>query len=157
MDLFNSGVLGLQKAISRFDPRFSVRFATYAFYWIRAFVYEARNNKRVVRHHNNANLESVSAIDESRPSVAQLNQLPPTPDLNADSRAIYEKLLNIIEDNTDKQVFTMYFYEGLTFKETGKILNLTRRQVIYRMGKVKRAIVNGIDGAYLEGILRGAI
>jgi RNA polymerase sigma-32 factor len=35
-DLFQDGVIGLMKAVDRFDPEEGVRFATYATYWVRA-------------------------------------------------------------------------------------------------------------------------
>lgn len=40
-DLFQDGVIGLVKAVDRFDPNEGVRFATYASYWVRAEIQTA--------------------------------------------------------------------------------------------------------------------
>lgn len=37
-DLFQEGCLGLMEAVHRFDHRRNLRFATYALYWIRAYI-----------------------------------------------------------------------------------------------------------------------
>lgn len=40
-DLFQDGVIGLMKAVDRFDPEEGTRFSTYASYWVRAEVQSA--------------------------------------------------------------------------------------------------------------------
>ena len=40
-DLFQDGVIGLMKAVDRFDPDEGVRFSTYATYWVRAEIQTA--------------------------------------------------------------------------------------------------------------------
>jgi RNA polymerase primary sigma factor len=49
-DLFQEGILGLQKAVFRFDPERSIRFSTYATYWIRQSIRKALIDKsRMIR------------------------------------------------------------------------------------------------------------
>src|SRR5437870_3790121 len=49
-DLIQEGTLGLMQAIERFDPARGVRFASYATWWIRAFLLKYLvDNARVVR------------------------------------------------------------------------------------------------------------
>lgn len=49
-DLFQEGVLGLHKAVFRFDPGRATRFSTYATYWIRQSIRKALIDKsRVIR------------------------------------------------------------------------------------------------------------
>lgn len=49
-DLFQEGVLGLHKAVLRYDPSRATRFSTYATYWIRQSIRKALIDKsRVIR------------------------------------------------------------------------------------------------------------
>ena len=49
-DLFQEGVLGLQKAVFRYDPARGTRFSTYATYWIRQSIRKALIDKsRMIR------------------------------------------------------------------------------------------------------------
>lgn len=49
-DLFQEGVLGLHKAVFRFDPERATRFSTYATYWIRQAIRKALIDKsRMIR------------------------------------------------------------------------------------------------------------
>lgn len=54
-DLFQDGVIGLVKAVDRFDPNEGVRFSTYASYWVRAEIQTAMSSEggpvRVPRSH----------------------------------------------------------------------------------------------------------
>jgi len=55
LDLIQQAQIGLIKAADRFDPERSIRFATYAVWWVRAEVQEyARANTSVVRRPNSA-------------------------------------------------------------------------------------------------------
>lgn len=49
-DLFQEGILGLQKAAFRFDPERQIRFSTYATYWIRQSIRKSLVDKsRMIR------------------------------------------------------------------------------------------------------------
>jgi RNA polymerase sigma factor (sigma-70 family) len=49
-DLFQEGILGLQKAVFRFDPERGIRFSTYATYWIRQSIRKSLIDKsRMIR------------------------------------------------------------------------------------------------------------
>jgi RNA polymerase sigma factor (sigma-70 family) len=45
-DLFQEGILGLLRAIDRFDPNRGIRFATYALHWIRLYLSKAVESER---------------------------------------------------------------------------------------------------------------
>lgn len=55
-DLFQDGVIGLIKAVDRFDPDEGVRFSTYATYWVRAEIQTAMGHDagpvRIPRSHD---------------------------------------------------------------------------------------------------------
>ena len=81
-DLVQEGNVGLMKAIEHFDTRKSVRFATYAVWWIRAYITRyLKDNRSQVRGggHERASMADFS-LDES---------------LDGDSEASY---LDLVED-----------------------------------------------------------
>ena len=43
-DMFQEGVIGLMKAIRKFDPKEGCRFSTYSYYWIYCFVSKFHTN-----------------------------------------------------------------------------------------------------------------
>lgn len=62
-DLIQEGNVGLMKAIEHFDPKKNVRFATYAVWWIRAYITRyLKDNRSQVR---GGELERVSMADFS--------------------------------------------------------------------------------------------
>lgn len=53
-DLFDAGVVGLQRGIDKYDPRSGNKLSTYAIWWIRqALTYSCRNLSRTIRVPNN--------------------------------------------------------------------------------------------------------
>ena len=49
-DLYQEGIIGLQRAVFRFNPEHGVRFATYATHWIRQGIRKAiKDSSRVIR------------------------------------------------------------------------------------------------------------
>ncbi|MGE3674177.1 MAG: RNA polymerase sigma factor RpoD/SigA [Polyangiaceae bacterium] len=49
-DLFNEGVIGLHRAVDRFDPDIGTMFSTYAVFWIRQTIQRAQQDKnRTIR------------------------------------------------------------------------------------------------------------
>jgi len=62
-DLVQEGNVGLMKAIEHFDPRKNVRFATYAVWWIRAYITRyLKDNRSQVR---GGEAERISMVDFS--------------------------------------------------------------------------------------------
>lgn len=49
-DLFQAGVLGLLRAIEKYDPSRGIAFSSYAVYWIKAMVYQALSQAYQIVH-----------------------------------------------------------------------------------------------------------
>ncbi len=89
-DLIQEGNVGLMKAIEHFDPKKQVRFATYAVWWIRAYITRyLKDNRSHVRggEHERVSMSDFSLDapldDESDSSyMDRLEDVSPTPDIN---------------------------------------------------------------------------
>ncbi|MFO0597638.1 MAG: sigma-70 family RNA polymerase sigma factor [Myxococcaceae bacterium] len=89
-DLIQEGNVGLMKAIEHFDPKKNVRFATYAVWWIRAYITRyLKDNRSQVRggEHERMSMADFSLDapldDESDSSyLDRLEDAAPTPDMS---------------------------------------------------------------------------
>jgi len=89
-DLIQEGNVGLMKAIEHFDPKKNVRFATYAVWWIRAYITRyLKDNRSHVRggEHERASMSDFSLdapLDDEADStyMDRLEDAGPTPDLS---------------------------------------------------------------------------
>ena len=89
-DLIQEGNVGLMKAIEHFDPKKNVRFATYAVWWIRAYITRyLKDNRSHVRggEHERISMSDFSLdtpLDDESDStyMERLEDAGPTPDLS---------------------------------------------------------------------------
>jgi RNA polymerase primary sigma factor len=106
-DLIQEGNVGLMKAIEHFDAKKNVRFATYAVWWIRAYITRyLKDNRSHVRggEHERASMSDLSldmpVEDDSETTyVERIEDVGPTPDttylrLEQDER-VSEALLRV--------------------------------------------------------------
>lgn len=88
-DLIQEGNVGLMKAIEHFDPKKNVRFATYAVWWIRAYITRyLKDNRSHVRggEHERGTMSDFSLdapLDDEADStyLDRLEDAGPTPDV----------------------------------------------------------------------------
>ncbi len=83
-DMFQEGVIGLMKAIRKFDPKEGCRFSTYSYYWIYCFISKFHTNhhgrvripshvKEKLRKLEKTNTEEYTKLKNSLPFVMSLN------------------------------------------------------------------------------------
>ncbi len=48
-DLVSEGIIGLNKAAEKYDPRFNVKFSSYSSFWIRQHIIKAIKSERLIR------------------------------------------------------------------------------------------------------------
>ena len=83
-DMFQEGVIGLMRAISKFDPKEGCRFSTYSYYWIYCFIGKFHTNnygkvrvpshvKEKLRKLEKTDTEEYLKLKNSLPFVTSLN------------------------------------------------------------------------------------
>ena len=83
-DMFQEGVIGLMRAIRKFDPKEGCRFSTYSYYWIYCFIGKFHTNhhgrvripshvKEKLRKLEKTNTEEYTKLKNSLPFVMSLN------------------------------------------------------------------------------------
>ncbi|MFA3783860.1 sigma-70 family RNA polymerase sigma factor [Melioribacteraceae bacterium 4301-Me] len=149
-DYFQYGIEGLSEAIDRFNPDYGTKFETYAIQRIRGkIIDEIRkvNAKQRVYQSENLNdiysqlsLNSAFNAEES----CQLYEVIPdnveTPDKILESNEIKEELKKQLKalNERDRLIITLYYYEGLNYKEIAKVLGIT----VSRVSQVHTKIIN---------------
>lgn len=91
-DLIQEGVVGLEKAVRKFDPSFEVKFGTYATFWIRQSIIRFSYNSGLIRLPVHIR-EKVHKIQSEAKIYQQTHQRKPSVDELARLTGIKEKTI----------------------------------------------------------------
>ena len=139
-DMFQTGIIGLLKAINTFDTSKGYQFSTYAFPIVRNELLMAfRKSKRSV----------VAAFSLDDNADIGNGESVPYAEMIADGKDYEENVVNsmlaqqIFErlESREKHIFTMLFVESRTQSEISKALGISQSyvsRIISSMGKMKR-------------------
>ena len=139
-DMFQTGIIGLLKAINTFDTSKGYQFSTYAFPIVRNELLMAfRKSKRSV----------VAAFSLDDNADIGNGESVPYAEMIADGKDYEENVVNsmlaqqIFErlESREKHIFTMLFVESRTQSEISKALGISQSyvsRIISSMGKIKR-------------------
>lgn len=139
-DMFQTGIIGLLKAINTFDSSKGYKFSTYAFPIVRnELLMSFRKSKRSV--------VAAFSLDDNADigngeSVPYAEMIPDGKDYEENvvnsmfAQQIFERL-----ESREKHIFTMFFIENRTQSEISKALGISQSyvsRIISSMGKIKR-------------------
>lgn len=139
-DMFQTGIIGLLKAINTFDTSKGYQFSTYAFLIVRNELLMAfRKSKRSV----------IAAFSLDDNADIGNGESVPYAEMIADGKDYEENVVNsmlaqqIFErlESREKHIFTMFFVESRTQSEISKALGISQSyvsRIISSMGKMKR-------------------
>ena len=111
-DLVSYGMIGLMDAISKFDPDKGIKFSSYASIRIKG--------------------EMIDQIRKARPiSKGAMDKLAKYNEAIDEDKEKVEILAECIEKlkEKDRTILNLYYYEGLTLKEIGKVLEVSESRV----------------------------
>jgi len=155
-DMFQEGVIGLMKAIDKFDATQGCRFSTYSYYWIYCYAGRCHTNqigkirvpshlKEKLRKYEKEGDIRIQDVKDSLPSVLSLNSLvgdnmtlEEVIPISVDNE--YEQELNDIRDEvksilTDKEYevichrYGMEDYEQKTQRECAKLYDVSHTSI----------------------------
>lgn len=139
-DMFQTGIIGLLKAINTFDTSKGYQFSTYAFLIVRNELLMAfRKSKRSVM--------AAFSLDDN--ADIGNGESVPYAEMIADGKDYEENVVNsmlaqqIFESlgSREKHIFTMFFVESRTQSEISKALGISQSyvsRIISSIGKIKR-------------------
>ena len=154
-DLISYGLLGLIGAIERFEPERGIRFETFAMARIRGSIIDALRSLDWVPRSVRARAREVELAQsklEQEPSVCSLDEPWALPDLSGDqvslldtisdpsaadpqraldTSEIKDRLAEAIGSLAQREqlVIALYYYENLTLREIGEVLDVTESRV----------------------------
>ena len=151
IELFNSGVLGLNRAIEKYDSTYENRFFTYAYSWILAFILEQiKKNSGVVKNVSVHQHVSISVSEYSENTYA--TDFDPSCGEN-DINDLKELLLLHLSVQEVEFLIRSCVY-GEPAKELSVSSGKTMRQVYYSLNKAKKVIKEQFTGDQLRELLK---
>ena len=149
-DFIQEGYYGIFCALKTYNPKKGAMFYTYANMCIKSKMYNL-----LIKHSGEKNRvlnESLSYnicidSDEDSEFLELLNDDKAIlPEVEFEKNEYLDKLRNIIYDLPIKKASILeLYYNGFTYKEIAKLLNISHRQVPQIMSKIKSKINNNID------------
>lgn len=139
-DMFQTGIIGLLKAINTFDTSKGYQFSTYAFPIV-------RNELLIAFRKRKRSVVAVFSLDDN--ADIGNGESVPYAEIIADGKDYEENVVNsmlaqqIFErlESREKHIFTMFFVESRTQSEISKALGISQSyvsRIISSMGKMKR-------------------
>lgn len=133
-DLFQTGALGLIKAVLRFDPDKGAAFSTYAYSRISG---ELMNNKKRVPMPAAFSLDEPGSKDGACPAEKLFSD--PEAFERIENEIFIEQIMSSLP-SWERELIALRFFCGLTQKKTGERLGLSQSQV----SRLERRIIGSI-------------
>ncbi len=149
-DYFQFGIEGLSEAIDRFDPDYGTKFETYAIQRIRGKIIDKLRKIQVKKkktgedekpsYYTNISLTTPIDGEDGYMLYEIIPEDSDLPDETTEKNEAKEILVEAIKnmEERDRMIITLYYYENLTYKEIGELLNIS----VSRVSQVHTRIVN---------------
>lgn len=139
-DMFQTGIIGLLKAINTFDASKGYQFSTYAFPIV-------RNELLLVFRKSKRSVMAAFSLDDN--ADTRNGESVPYAEMIPDGKDYAENVVNLMLTqqiferlgSREKHIFTMFFVESRTQSEISEALGISQSyvsRIISSMGKIKR-------------------
>jgi len=132
VDLFQSGIMGLNRAVTKFDSKREMKFSTYAFYWIKAYI---KNEIRIGTHPlKTYSYSNVSVVPLDNPISKSMTEDKFFDDINYDD--IVTTARRSLND-LDYKIFCQYFIDDVKVKDISTSVKRCYATVISHLAKIR--------------------
>ena len=160
-DLVSAGVIGMYKAIDRFDADKGFTFSTYGRFWIRTYIDEETRKVSTVKAPKKQWMPSGSMVSLDEPikghtdryDVIEANmERPEEVCVEREEKRIYDRARTVVDlrlGYREARVAKLRIDEEKTYKDIGQELGVTRQRV-HQMGeKYLRELKSQLEQGYI--------
>lgn len=157
-DLTSEGVIGLMDAIEKFEPDRGIQFQSYAVRRIRGAIIDslraadwAPRSVRARQRETDGGVQTQVLVGH----LVELERMALRDDLtwgnggdaatDEETRALLAKLIRDLPER-DAVVITLYYFEGLTLAEVGRVLSVTESRVSQLHSRATRTLRTKFNG-----------
>jgi RNA polymerase sigma factor for flagellar operon FliA len=141
-DFYQFGIEGLSEAIERFDPEYGTKFETYAIQRIRGKIIDELRKVQIkprvkasddpeTQYYSNVSLNRPYNNEEGYMLYETIPDDVDIPDQTVEKEEEKELLVATMKtlEERDRLILSLYYYEGLNYREIADILNITVSRV----------------------------
>ncbi len=160
-DFYQFGIEGLSEAIERFDPEYGTKFETYAIQRIRGKIIDELRKVQIkprvkasddpeTQYYSNVSLNRPYNNEEGYMLYETIPDDVDIPDQTVEKEEEKELLVATMKtlEERDRLILSLYYYEGLNYREIADILNITVSRVSQIHSKILKVLKKKLESIH---------
>jgi RNA polymerase sigma factor for flagellar operon FliA len=160
-DFYQFGIEGLSEAIERFDPEYGTKFETYAIQRIRGKIIDELRKVQIkprtkatddpdALFYSNVSLNRPYNNEEGYMLYETIPDDVEIPDQTVEKEEEKELLIATMKtlEERDRLILSLYYYEGLNYREIADILNITVSRVSQIHTKILKILKKKLENIH---------
>jgi RNA polymerase sigma factor for flagellar operon FliA len=157
-DFFQFGIEGLSEAIDRFDPDYGTKFETYAIQRIRGKIIDELRKVQIkprskpdpnseTQYYSNVSLNKPYNKEDGYMLYETIPDDIDEPDETLEKVEEKQLLVDTIKtlEERDRLILSLYYYEGLNYREIADMLNITVSRVSQIHSKILKTLKKKLE------------